>query len=68
MDGRLQLCLRRKEGVVCHKSPYRENFIMLCLDCFCFNEKGGLGGSSTVEIDSTGDIHKDTDEEQQNKA
>ena len=26
--GRLQLCLRRK-GVVYHKSPYRENFIML---------------------------------------
>ena len=23
-------------------------------------EKGGLGGSSTVEIDSTGDIHKVT--------
>ena len=32
------------------------------------NEKGGFGGSSTVEIDSTGDIHKDTDEEQQNKS
>ena len=30
-----------------------------------YNEKGGLGGSSTVEIDLTGDIHKDTDEEQQ---
>ena len=31
------------------------------------NEKGGPG-SSTVEIDLTGDIHKDTDEEQQNKS
>ena len=31
-----------------------------------YPEKGGLGGSSTVEIDSTGDIQKD--EEQQNKS
>ena len=47
----------RRSGVV--TSPFNPPII---------NEKGGLGGSTTVEIDSTGDIHKDTDEEQQNKS